>query len=161
MSVEQHVDLVAQLTRANILVAQINVRDLALIQGIPHPSARIGISPGYPKPEPRHRRGMMRNVGQLIAAREFETELRSDLAQHSLDAGLRRYEPTSRRIRDLVLCEPLLRNLDIETREPVARLEQAFLSAVLQQVDRTRAVEMAARKRRLREQGQRGVPYAL
>src|ERR1700690_1942279 len=115
MSIQQHVDLVAQLTRANILVAQINIGDLALIQGIPHPSARIGISPGYPKPEPRHWRGMVRNVGQLIAAREFEPEPRGDLAQLGLDAGLRRYEPTSGRIRDLALYEPTFRNLDIET----------------------------------------------
>jgi hypothetical protein len=75
---------------------------------------------------------MTRDVWHRIAAREIQPHLFGDLAQRSVYAALGGYQPASRRIADIGRHESVFRNFDIEMSEPVACLEQAFLSGILQ-----------------------------
>jgi len=62
MPVKQHVNFLAKFSGANVLIANIRIRNLPLIQNVPNPSNRIRISPRHPHADARNASSVTRNI---------------------------------------------------------------------------------------------------
>ena len=64
VAIKQYIKFVLQLRRANVFIANIGVRNLALVEGITDPADGVGVCPGNPHAEARSFCGVARNVGR-------------------------------------------------------------------------------------------------
>lgn len=88
VAIEKHINFFAQFSRANILVAKINVRDLPLIQRITHPTDGIGVRPGNPNAKARYFGRVLRNIGHNVGGDEREIQLFRGISQSFVHSWL-------------------------------------------------------------------------
>jgi hypothetical protein len=72
VTVEQNVNFVVKMPGADVFIAKVGVRDVALIERIADPADGVGVGPGNPDAEARHFRRVMRNVGERGDTLEIE-----------------------------------------------------------------------------------------
>ena len=65
-----------QIAAADVLVAHVDVGNVALIERVPLPADGVGVGPGHPDAEPRHGRGVRRAAGGDARLAEIEAQAR-------------------------------------------------------------------------------------
>ena len=73
--VQQYVVLVLEFSGADVLIAHVCIRDMALVERVAGPADGVGVRPGNPQAQPRHRRLVTGNLGRGGNACELESEL--------------------------------------------------------------------------------------
>ena len=146
VAVEEDVVLLLQLAGADLLVADVGVRDLLRSSAMrSHPVASVS----------DHRcQTAMRGIGDGWAATDGTAAALSNrrpsssaTAERGSEAGLRRQDPRARRVIETSRLESLLRDRNLETRKTKARGEQRLLPGVLEQIDRTRPGDSSGHRR--------------
>src|SRR5579863_1063450 len=125
------------MTRADILITNIRIRDVALIERVPGPTDRIGIGPRYPQTKSWHGRGVDCNTWHRGDALKIQPELRGTALDCLREPRLRWENPGTCRILRGADGEGALGDGYLEFREPIASLQQSLLASVLEQIDRT------------------------
>src|ERR1700677_3327244 len=126
-----------QMPLAEVLVVQVGIGDVALIQRVALPADGVRIRPRHPDTEPRNGRRMRRRGGSRAKTREIETQARGSLPERGFQPRLRRENPRTAGIFHAVGGKRLFGNVELESSEPEARLEQAFLTRVLEHEQRS------------------------
>src|SRR6202041_1119574 len=147
VSVEQDVDLTAEIAGANVLVAQIRVRNFALVERITNPSDRISIRPRHPHAEARHRRLVRRHIGEGRDLGKVESQFRGGRHDRVVQSSLTGKNPRPYGKLGASCIEFPLRNLEIETCQAIAGGKKRFLSSVLQQINSPDAGDASKRMR--------------
>ena len=156
VAVEQHVVLCAQVAGANVFVAHVRIRNVALIECVAQPADGVRVRPRHPHAEPRRLGGVTCDIGQPSQPnRSRVRHAWSRSLQRAAEPGLRRQNPRARGIVRVADLERALRDFDLELRQPIARFEQAFLPGVLHHVRRSAAGDLAARLRRFGQRHRR------
>jgi len=62
VAIEQHIQVFTKISRANVFVANIHIRDAALIEDVADPADGVGVRPRHPNADSRNSGGVMRNV---------------------------------------------------------------------------------------------------
>ena len=88
MSVEEHIDFRAQVSGANIFIAQVRVRDFPLVETIANPTDGVGIGPWDPYADAGSFGDVMLHVGSAGDADEVESQFRRDGLNRILQSGL-------------------------------------------------------------------------
>ena len=63
VTVEEDVDLIAPSARADVFIAQVGVRDFALVENVANPADGVGVGPGDPEADAGSLGGVARDVG--------------------------------------------------------------------------------------------------
>ena len=145
VAVEEHVDTLAQVARADVLVAHVGVGNAALVERVAHPADGVGVGPRHPA---RRAAAPARHVARRRGARRRSTKSRPDPWPRPS-----RHAPRARPARAGSTSLPETRRSPtrngrsaistLKLGEPVARREQPFLARVLEQEDRAGAVHRA------------------
>ena len=123
VAVEQDIDFILQRAGANVFVAQIGVRDFALVERIADPADGIGVGPGNPHADARNSCGVTRNVGSGRGAGEIEAEFRGGdcRAGSKPSCEVMIQEPAGKLVSPA--SKFMLGDFHVELRKPVARGE--------------------------------------
>ena len=151
MSIKQHIDARAQISRPDVLIAQVCVRDFSLVKRISNPSNRICIRPRHPDTNTRRRTLVVWHIRRRGYRHEIETKFvdnRLDRLPYSILCG---NDPRSRRKPCASCFKFVFGNFDFEIREPVACGQKRFLSRILQEKYGSSAREVTSNARRLRQ----------
>src|ERR1700730_12311167 len=148
MSVKQDVDARAQIAHANVLVAQIRVRNFALIEGITYPPDRISISPRNPNPDARRFSLVTRYIRWSGNLDKVEAQFRSGGENGLVQSGLTGKNPRSGGKLRVAFLKVPFSNLNFEISQMIAGGEKRLLSSIFQQISGARTDHASSRTRR-------------
>src|SRR4029077_52323 len=132
VAVQQYIELVVEIARANVFIANVGVRNLSLVERVAHPSDGVGVCPRNPHAKAGGFCGMVRDVRCRWSAVEIESQLRGSVTKRISKARLRGKNPGTSGIVSAGEGEGAFRDIEMEGRKTVACFEQTFLPCVLQ-----------------------------
>src|SRR6266849_1727936 len=157
MSVKQDVDARAEIARTNVLVAQIRVRNFALIERVTYPPDRISIGPRNPHTNARRFSFVARHVRWSGNLDKVEAQLRSGGENGVVQSGLAGKNPRSGGKLRAALLEVSFSDLNFEVSQAITGGEKRLLSGIFQQISGTRAGDASGWTRRSCQPRQRSV----
>ena len=147
VAVEHDVDVIAQPSGADIFIAKIGVRHLALIERVAQPADRIRVSPRHPHADARRFGRVPRHVRRGGGAGEVEAQIVGGGANRVGQTLLGGKDPRSGREVRSARAECALGDFDAEASQPVTRRQQFLLAGVFHQEDGAGARHFARRMR--------------